>query len=697
MSTILKENIMKNMRIYLSVCLLAFGCMVFAQEQPMSSKKLLKQAKQLMKVGDYYTASDFLDQVLQDEPENYVVMDMLAEAYVLSRDYENAKKTYKRLYEEAPLAYPKAQFNYALALINEGRYDEAKDLLKTFSKKYKGSDKTVYKRAIKKGYLPGIDLASQLMKKPLEVKINHLDKSINKAYTECSPMAIGDSVLVFSSMKSDTIVYIDPKDKDAKPFVAQFYYAIYDGKNWAGQGEWKEGNFNEPEMYTGNGAFSRDKKRFVFTKCVDMPDGKVQCKLYQSINQGGAWLHAEELNEFINLPGFTATQPTFGYDEKKKRDVLYFVSDREEGGLGGLDVWYSVFDRKKSKDWTAPKNLKRKVNSASDDMTPFYDLETGQLYFSSAGRPGLGGLDIYSVKGSMKKWSKAQNVGYPINSSADDLYYVPSMSREGGFFTSNREGGTALKNPTCCDDLYYFKWRNIVRLAVDGIALDATDSTKTPIKDVTVSLYSIQDSTNEEVLVKSDSTDGKTGLYFLNLLPNTRYKLVGYKKGYFTGQTTISTVGLTVSDTLRASDIMMKLIPPKDSAIAITSMYFEFGKTEVNKASKDHLREVLVKQLKDNPSIIIEIGAHTDDVGSELYNMQLSQKRADNIVAFLVDNGISKKRLIAKGYGETLPIAPNKLDDGSDNPEGRAKNRRTEFRVLTELSDEALYDLEEGE
>lgn len=675
--------------------MLLTGVLGFAQDEPTSTKKLLKTAKELIKVGDYYTASDYLDLVLQDEPENYVVMEMLAASYLASRDYKMAKETYKRLYEEAPLAYPKAQLEYALTLINEGNYDEAKDLLKSFRKKYKGSDKSAVKRIIKKGYLPGIAVAQQKMKFPLDVTITHLDKSINKAYTECSPIAIGDSVLVFSSMKSDTLVYINPKDKEAKPFVAQFYYAIYDGSNWAGQGEWKEGNFNEEEKYTGNGTFSRDKKRFVFTKCIDLPDGRVQCKLFESKNEGGVWTPAVELNEKVNLKDYTATQPTFGYDEKKKRDVLYFVSDREEGSLGGLDIWFTIFDRKKSKDWMSPVNLKRKVNSTGDDMTPFYDLETGVMYFSSNGLPGLGGLDIHQVKGSMKKWDKSTNMGYPINSSVDDLYFIPSKSREGGFFTSNREGGTALKNPTCCDDLYAFKWDNIVRLGVDGIVLDIKDESKKPQRDAVVSLYSIQDSSNEEVLVKSDSTNDGNGRYFINLVPNTRYKLVAYKKGYFTGFTEISTVGLTVSDTLEASPILIDLIPPKDSAIAITNMYFEFGKSEVNKASKKHLETVLVKQLKENPSIIIEIGAHTDDVGSELYNMQLSQKRAESIVNFLAENGISKKRMIAKGYGETAPIALNKLADGADNPDGRAKNRRTEFKVLTELSDEALYEIEE--
>jgi outer membrane protein OmpA-like peptidoglycan-associated protein len=229
----------------------------------------------------------------------------------------------------------------------------------------------------------------------------------------------------------------------------------------------------------------------------------------------------------------------------------------------------------------------------------------------------------------------------------------------------------------------------------EGIVVDEADETETPLTDAVVSLYLEDPETGEEVLIKTDTTIQNDLDYIFKLQPHKRYKISAYKKGYFTGFTKVSTKGIMKSDTMRAANILLKKIPPKDSTITIKNIYYEFDKADVTESSKDTLEKNLLGFLKDNPTIVIEIGAHTDSKGSELYNMQLSQKRAESVVQYLVDKGIMEKRLIPVGYGESKPIAKNKNEDGSDNVEGREKNRRTEFKVMNELPENLVIDYEE--
>jgi outer membrane protein OmpA-like peptidoglycan-associated protein len=678
---------MKKYIIYLFLVVATLGM----AQKDVSPAQQKKQAKKMIDVGDYYTAVNLYRAATQADPEDMDGAYRLAELLLITRNYTDALAWFEKVYLKAPLSYPKAQYFYAQGLMRAGNYEEAKKEFTTFKKKYKGPDKSQYRKMIKSD-LKSCDLAMKLLKKPVDVKITHMEGGINRAYTESGPIALGDTAIIYSSMPYDSMYWEcpeDAKDENKEKFHAKLYIAAKRNGAWMNVGEFEDGPFNEDGKFVGNGAYSRDGKRFYFTRCDELEGGKIECKIYESKLIGKEWQPGKLLNEKINLPGSTNTQPTLGWDTKKKRDILYFVSDREDG-LGGLDIYYSVFDRKKTKDWTAPRNLKRKVNTVGDDMTPYYDMESGTLYFSSANWPGMGGLDVQKVVGSMKKWSKVENAGYPLNTGADELYFVPNESREGGYFTSNREGGLGLHHATCCDDIYSFDYLQIIRIGIEGIVVDANDPNNRPMSNVVVSLYLIQED-GSDVLIKTDTT-GKDGSdYFLKLQANKRFKLQAYKKGYFAGETSVSTHGFAKSDTIQANEIRIEKLPEADQGITM-KVFFDFGSTALNEEAKKALDEDLIKRLKENPLLVVEVGAHTDDVGSELANITLSQKRAQSIVQYCAYQGINPKKLISRGYGESDPIAANKNRDGSDNPQGRAKNRRVEFKVLNELSEESLYD-----
>lgn len=669
------------MKRYILFILIAFCTVGYAQKEK-TAKQYKKEAEKLVDQGDLYTAVDRYKEACKLEPEEMSYAYRLGELLLMTRDFNAALEEFEKVAEKDPYAFPKAQYFYAVCLIRAGNYDQAVEQLKVFKKKYKGDDKSDYRKKVKND-LKSCEQAKAMIAKPKETKINHMG-DINRAYTESGPIPLGDTAMIFSSMPYDSMYWIDPQNENEVPFHAKLYTAALRNGEWVNTGEYQEGPYNEEGVFVGNGSFSRDGKRFYYSRCEEQEDGYIKCKIYESKLIGKEWQPGKPLNEEINHPDFTTTQPTMGWDPIKNRDVIYFVSDRDDlRGMGGLDIYYSVFDNRKTKDWKKPRNLKRNVNSVGDDMTPFYDMESGVLYFASDGWPGMGGLDIQMSKGAMKKWDKATNIGYPINTGADELYYVLNESGEGGFFTSNREGGTELHNPTCCDDLYSFENLNIIRILVKGKVVDKDDPNEKPVPNAVISLYISQDD-GTDVLIRTDTTSRENLGYALKLQEGNRYKITAYKKGYFTGETTFSTIGFAKSDTVNLNDILIEKLPEKEEGITL-KVLFDFNSSALNEDSKKSLDEALISKLRANPSLIVEVGAHTDNVGSELANRSLSQQRAQSIVEYCTSQGINPKRLISKGYGESDPVAPNTNADGSDNPEGRAKNRRVEFKVLSDV------------
>ncbi len=366
-----------------------------------------------------------------------------------------------------------------------------------------------------------------------------------------------------------------------------------------------------------------------------------------------------------------------------------------------MDIWYSI-QSFRDDDFRSARNLGRTVNTEQDEMTPYFDISSNTLYFSSNGHVGLGGFDIYKTEGFRRRWQDPKNLGHPINSSVDDLYYHLRNERE-GYFVSNRPGVIALKNETCCDDIFSFRYKEILRFAVTGFVYDKADTTQTPLSDAVVTLYGLNEMEGdtattqkyEEILLDTDSITGENDTaYFFNLKPGKRYRLSAVKDSYLVGKRSISTINRDTSDTMQIN-IPIKKIQKQESFI-VENIYYDFDKATLKDESKPGL-DSLIMFLEDNPQLIVEISAHTDSIGSKRYNQRLSQKRAESVVDYLVNQGIDTARLKAKGYGESQPIAPNTKPDGSDNPKGRAKNRRTEFKILGEMEDVKLKYKQEQE
>lgn len=668
--------------IRLFILLMVIWTRAFTQTDSVSLSRL--SAKDLKKLGnnavvqnDYGSAVDYYKAYLKFNKSDSKVQYKMADAYRMVRDYESAEKMYLKAYQSNPEKNVLALYYYADMCKSSGKYDKAKEHFAKFVKEYKGPEKTLKKQAKKE--VAFCDSVRNVINQSQKFVVQHLDTSINKVHVELSPVALDENTLLYASLRTNKKEYYVEGEDSANIPVRKFYTAKKVNNEWRFEDEYMTGTYNKPGENVGNATFTPDGNKMYYTVCKPNWKGVTVCAIFMTEKIKGEWTEPVKLGKSINNKNYTSTQPAVCIDPAKGNEIVYFISDRPKG-KGGLDLWYFVYDKKR-KLYKAPKNAGVKINTPKDELTPFFDTETRTLYFSSEGWGGMGGLDIYKVTGDNKKWTPVENLGEPINSGADDIYFSIGKNREEGFFVSNRKGGSTLKNATCCDDIYSYKHTSYIHLFVAGNVKELLkESAKQNLDSAWVDVYLIDKKNGEPVLVKSIATN-KEGNYKTTLEAGKEYQLVARKPNYIntTSANLINTQNESQDRTIESNFTLSK-VPSK--AIAIDNINYEFDRSDLTKNSTITLDTTIFKIMLLNPDIIVEISSHTDDKGSEDYNQKLSQKRAESVVAYLIAKGISRDRLKAQGYGETAPVAPNRNKDGSDNPAGRAKNRRTEFKII---------------
>lgn len=646
-------------------------------------KQLKRQGKNAVQQNDPGAAISFFEAYLKTNKSDAGVQYMLAQAYYDIGDYENAEHYFLSSYANMHDKNSEALYYYAKMQKSNGKYDSARINFQKFKKEYKGKEKSLRKQAGKE--IAFCDSVQKLAGTEKKVIVTRLDTSINKVNTEAAPFNLDEKTMIFTSLRTEKVEYIT-EDDTSRPVTRKLYLAKKVGDNWKFSGEYGD-NFNAPNFNTGNACFSADRKRIYFTRCKENMKGEMICAIYTSHLEGNSWSEPEKLPKNINNPKFSNTMPSVTADPKNGNDVIYFVSNNKEG-RGGRDIWFTIYD-KKNKVYKTPKNAGNKVNSSQDEMSPFFDNETRTLYFSSEGWGGLGGFDVYRASGDGRKWTSIENVGQPVNSGSDDIYYTISPNREEGFFVSNRKGGNTLKNKACCDDIYTYRHSQYIRINLDGLVFEQ-ERPDVPIPQATVEIYIKDKRTKEKAIVKTLMTDSQ-GNYKTSLEAGQEYFIIIKKKDFLGTSTEVSTLGMNTSQEIKRTSYLSK--EPREP-IRIPNIHYEFDKAVILESSKISIDTTVLALMEANPELIVEIQSHTDSKGNDQYNIKLSQKRAESVVVYLTQKGINTKRLVAKGYGESKPIAPNDKPDGSDNPEGRAKNRRTDFKIIGKLDIEVINEAE---
>lgn len=642
-------------------------------------EKKLKWADNLYKQGSYYNAIDYYKQLKQEQPRLPYLTYQLAECCWETRDYVQGAGYYNEAYAAARTLYPEAKYKEAIMLKMQGKYDEA---VVAFNKFIEDNPKT-FKKAKKmaKVQIEGCKMAKTSINNPQPYTIKNAGPNVNTTYTESAPYPLGDTAILFSSMRVNEVVEVDKRNTGA--YMSRFmtstkqkFSADVDSFQWAL--DFKDGDFNDPRKHVGNGVYSPGGDRFYFTKCIEEDSMQVICKIYVSKFDKTKWGKPEELGEGINEEG-SNTHPCLA--KVGKKEVLFFSSNRKLQSRGGYDIWYSIYDPVKG-TYRRPQNVGKQINTDQDEVTPYYDSRINKLFFSSNGWVGLGGFDIYSAKGGPSRYTEVQNLGYPINSPADDIYYINDpVGKPDAYLVSNRIGSFALKNPTCCDDIWRVQTEPKLKALGKVVYRNSGDlATETVVK--------MLDESGD--LKTFESSDGQ---FSFNTPRGHNFVLTADKSGYISSRLNVNTTEVKRTDPDDNVDVTIYLDEIVTTApFEVHNIYYDFNKATLRPESVASL-DSLVNFMKDNPSLSVEIYSYTDSKGGNTYNDGLSKERSQAVAEYLKSNGIEDSRMIPMGLGNSNPAAPNKTESGKDNPEGRQLNRRTQFRIVKDDSkSRILYD-----
>ncbi len=385
-------------------------------------------------------------------------------------------------------------------------------------------------------------------------------------------------------------------------------------------------------------------------------------EIYTAELVDGNWQNISEF-EHNNAENYSVGHPTLSLDG----NTLYFVSDMP-GGYGETDIYYS--EKQSTGEWSDPQNLGSIINTTGKELFPSFDTN-GKLYFSSNGHLGMGGLDLFESTGSKNNWTSPGNLKYPINSPKDDFAVIFTEPEIMGYFASNRYGGVGS------DDIYSFVYSPPPPPLPTELTLvvatyeEFDDGSLKPLPGINVH-YHYKNS--EDLIAIPQITPA---VYHTQLNCNETYMVHGTNPDFFALAQEITTTCETMNDTVFIDLIFERIVI--DKPIVIENIYYDYNKWNIRHDAAIELDKI-VTLLTDNPQIIIELGSHTDSRGTKIYNENLSQRRAESAVQYIISKGISKDRITAKGYGEYELV--NNCSDGVQCTEPEHQmNRRTEFKV----------------
>ncbi len=639
--------LMRGYSVYsLIVFLLCVANSLVAQKYTSNSGKAVKQFEEARSKYRMYLFAEaetgFL-KAIKTDPEFIEAYIVLAKMYWDIDSLQKAIDTYDRGLKINPSFYTKGYFFKGDLERKTGQYDAAVKSLKKLLEVEKNSKVL----ALGKQALKQAEYAVEAVKNPVDFNPVLLDTSINSADDEYWPsLSADEQTIVITRLVNSSI----PKARVQE----DFYISTKVDSSWS-----MARNAGKPlNTYDNEGAqsISANGATMVYTVCNRR--GVIgRCDLYVSEKRGTAWTEPQNLGLPVNSKA-KETQPSLSADG----NTLYFSSDRA-GGKGGLDIWVSH----KTADglWSNPENLGDSINTRGNESSPFIHHDNSTLYFSSDYHLGMGGFDIfYSRKGADGKWNKPINIGYPINTHRDEIGLVITAKGDRAYYSSNI-------NPERGRDIYQFDLYKEARpMEVSYMKGKVFDANNRKVLRAEFELFDLETGKN----VSKSYSDPYNGEFLVCIPTDKNYMLNVSKEGYLFFSENFSMKGIhEVTEPLFKDVPLYPILSGR--SIVLNNIFYETDSYELKKESYVELNK-LVKFLEKNNTLKIELGGHTDNVGSEEYNKDLSRKRAESVVSFLVDSGIKEERLISKGYGFSKPI------DTNDTKVGRAKNRRTELLII---------------
>ena len=686
------------MRTILTYILILFSFIAFAQtnveftKENFPDKTKLKEALHAIEDGDEYFNDPYamqghfrlaLKEYLKADklnPNNALLNYKIGYCYMYTVKKMYAIKYLEKAKKLNPDVNPKLYFILGEAYHLEYDFDYAIKYYEAY-KKHLPTEERASKMALIKKKIAECNVGKKLMAERTRAFIDNIGKPVNSKYPEYTPIISADeSVMLFTSRRPNTT------GGQMSEAEQEYYEDIYISYNK--EGKWQEPiNMGKPinDIYhDATVSISGDgQKMFVYKS-------KKGGDIYECELKGNTWSKPKKLPKPI-----TSDYYEFHACYTNDLKTIYFVSDRP-GGQGGRDIYMC---KKDSKDkWGDAINLGPVINTQYDEAGVFISPDGKYMYFSSKGHNTMGGYDIFrSEIRSSGRPTKPENIGYPINTPGDDVYFVVAANGQHGYYASERLGGQGSKDiylvtfllteekPVVIntEDNLLASRSNPISETFTASVVKVDNHLPTILKGVITDYISkkpigatieLVDNVKNIVIATFESNEA-TGKYLVTLPSGANYGIAVKKTDYLFHSENFEIPEVSEYKEI-VKNIELKNLKPGNS-IVLKNIFFDFNKATIRPESNSEL-ERLVKLLTDIPTIKIEISGHTDNKGDDAYNMKLSDARAKAVVAYLTSKGIAANRLTAKGYGESKPIAKN------NTKEGRQENRRTEFKILSE-------------
>ena len=640
---------MKKIIYIFLLTLLSFGLQ--AQDYSSKNKKAIaayESALQNYQLLYYDKAEENLKTALKQDEFFVEAYYLLAGVYTQKKDTTNMLNTLQTCVDKCGGTHLWTRYKLAYEEYNLGKYKEAFANLQHFKRAeemHSSSTLSKVEQMNLDDLFEKTTKALELQSKPINFTPTNLGANINTPHDDYHPsITVDDNTLIFTT----NLPTQNPRVKQEDLFSAQ----KIDNK-WQ-----KSVPLSSINTRTNEGAQSitADGKTMFFTVC-GAPNGHGSCDIYMTKKVGDKWIQPQNLGEPINSK-YWESQPSCSADGR----TLYFASTRPDG-FGKKDIYVSYLQA--NGQWSKPANLGSEINTKYDDESPYIHADGITLYYASDGRPGMGKKDIFGTKKLDKTaWATPENLGYPINTNEDESHLIINAEGTKGYFASNRFGGVGGFDmyEFTIDETFKIKPNPVtyVQCIVFDNKTKAKLAAKVILSDVT---------TNEKVFINiSDPVSGECIVPFIE---GHEYALSVERSGYLFYSENVSLATFKGQEKV---DIPLQQIIV-GNYVVLKNIFFDTDQVSYKKESEPEL-EAIGRFMKQNPTVHIEIGGHTDNVGNAAYNQKLSENRATYIASELIKvYGVEKERLTWKGYGSSKPCAPN------DTPANRAKNRRTEMII----------------
>ena len=627
--------------------------------------KNFREALEQYRLREHSRALEKLDRALKYDEDFIEAYILKGQIYEEQEDLTRAIDLYRKAIQIDVEFYPRILYNTAQLEFRTGDYREAKDLFV----RYRDRDDTgPAEDARAEHYLASCDFALDQLDHPVSFSPQNLGANVNSPYDEYWPSISADGqTLVFTrlipredmdQMKS-RLARMDQRRRQFLESMMSTEQEDFFVSHRRDTGWTRAVNLGSPintRMNEGAQSLSADGKTMYFSAC-NKKGGEGGCDIYISRFKDGQWTAPENPGPPVNTSHWES-QPSISPDGR----TLYFSSSRK-GGKGKKDLWKSI--RNADGSWQEPVNLGDSINTPGEEMAPFIHMDNKTLYFSSDGRIGMGGMDLFkSQMKSNNQWTQPVNLGYPINTHHDEFGLIVNAPGDRAFYASSQKQGNNK-------DIYAFKLHSKARPVPSSYMRGRVYNEKTgqPLK----AKFELIGLDSGKVIMEAYS-DSQSGEFLVSIPANNNYLLNVSRKHFLFYSDHFTLKGIHEIGEPFEKDVPLKPVEAGE-VMVLRNVFFETDSFRLKEESMHEL-DKLHRFLNTNPGVRIEISGHTDSIGTRQYNQELSHKRARSVYRYLIGKGVDSQRLEYKGYGESRPTATNQT------PEGRARNRRTQIEIL---------------